>query len=72
MPRYNHAAVVADGKIWVFGGYYPGYLDSIEMFDPAVGNWTLLDTKLPTNMVVVLLESESAAVRICPHTHQQC
>ena len=39
--RYGFGAAAApDGRVYVFGGYNLGYLNSVEMFDPATNRWT--------------------------------
>ncbi|MDO9019214.1 MAG: kelch repeat-containing protein [Myxococcales bacterium] len=40
--RYGFGAATApDGRVYVFGGYNGGYLNSVEMFDPATNRWTV-------------------------------
>lgn len=41
VPRYFHAAALANGKIYVFGGYNnQGTTTSVEAFDPATATWS--------------------------------
>jgi hypothetical protein len=50
-PRYNFAACVSGGKIYVFGGcshLEPLILDSAEVYDPGLNTWTpVADMPLP-------------------------
>ena len=49
-PRYNLAASVVDGKIYIFGGCNDpqesnaGMVTAVEVFDPATNVWTALTT----------------------------
>lgn len=37
--RYGMAAAVADGNIYVVGGYNKGFLKTVEMYDPVSDTW---------------------------------
>jgi hypothetical protein len=41
--RYLHtASVLTNGKVLVTGGYgYSGDLNSVELYDPSTGTWTI-------------------------------
>ncbi|MGH9361791.1 MAG: kelch repeat-containing protein, partial [Thermoanaerobaculia bacterium] len=47
--QVSAAATAANGKIYVFGGFIPGagVQESIFEYDPASGNWTTKETRLP-------------------------
>ncbi|CAF4296956.1 unnamed protein product, partial [Rotaria sordida] len=38
--RYHTASVLTNGKVLVAGGYYGGYVNSAELYDPSTGMWT--------------------------------
>ena len=70
-PRCHHASIAFEGKIWVAGRWDGGesYLSSVEVYDPAVGEWERAPdmTKGRVGLTLVAVGDELYAVGVDLH-----